>query len=607
MNKARSFTVCDIFFDGPAKYTFTSKGQVQTVSDYYERTWGIKLDPRAPLLGTKVLNPAARAGGAHTQQHQGAAPAEAPPKYVYNYYPAEFCSLTGTCNSVHRVFNKNSAKLGEDMISNCAVHPTVRLQRSLEYLQQIRNVRLPGNDLEMGDMFFRFEALQLPTGTLVDGSGQPSIHSALDKETCGWTDFYKNNPKFSKTRVEPINWALLVPKAFGDGWKKEKIDDHMAWISKNASFRNGVFHSKAMVVAFDGETPADYKKAAEQIASNPKCQFVVAVIEAGKLSRMPGAAERFAPHYKAVKKACCAKGVGCQVFGVQTLERMRAPTMIGNKLLLQMSCKVPWALSRQAHVLWGTAVDKSVAPADHMFLGIDMASTNGMTMVGLCAYLETQPMFCKPYVRTYKVPTGSAIIAPSPKEEAALGKVLAKAVEGWKAGHNGQAPKHVVVFRDGGSRGDLPRLNAEAETIRKTMKCAVTYVCVLKNVPTRVFAVNGVQVSNPQPGTAALSVINDPMLPEFYLVNQNVDQGAATPTKYQVIVNDPMSGQGATGYSRESLALICFRLSLLYYNWNGPVRVPANMKVAGDAAQMVGSVLDGVEPHEKLHTSFYSL
>ena len=59
---------------------------------------------------------------------------------------------------------------------------------------------------------------------------------------------------------------------------------------------------------------------------------------------------------------------------------------------------------------------------------------------------------------------------------------------------------------------------------------------------------------------------------DFFLVSQHVRQGTVSPTQYVVAVDD-------SGWKPDIIQKLTYKLTHLYYNWPGTVRVPAPCQV----------------------------
>lgn len=109
----------------------------------------------------------------------------------------------------------------------------------------------------------------------------------------------------------------------------------------------------------------------------------------------------------------------------------------------------------------------------------------------------------------------------------------------------------------------------------------ITFIIVTKRISDKSLAIcpDG-SVANPPSGTILSSgIIKKDM--EFFMVAQNVTEGTATPTRYQVLLNE-------CGYSSDELHQITFFQAFNYYGWSGAVKVPAVCQYAHKLAYHVG-------------------
>ena len=86
---------------------------------------------------------------------------------------------------------------------------------------------------------------------------------------------------------------------------------------------------------------------------------------------------------------------------------------------------------------------------------------------------------------------------------------------------------------------------------------------------------------------------------DFFLVSQCVNQGTVSPTNYNIIYDN-------MGLSADHLQWLTYKLTHMYYNWAGTVRVPAPCQYAHKLAFLVSQHLRR-EPHPELERSLYYL
>jgi aubergine-like protein len=100
---------------------------------------------------------------------------------------------------------------------------------------------------------------------------------------------------------------------------------------------------------------------------------------------------------------------------------------------------------------------------------------------------------------------------------------------------------------------------------------------------------NGANFENPQSGTVVDTVVTDPNAFDFYLISQCVRKGTVSPAMYNVI-------EDGAKLSAERYQLLTYKLTHMYFNWSGPIRVPAVCQYAHKLAFLVGQLL-----HREFH------
>jgi len=71
---------------------------------------------------------------------------------------------------------------------------------------------------------------------------------------------------------------------------------------------------------------------------------------------------------------------------------------------------------------------------------------------------------------------------------------------------------------------------------------------------------------------------------DFFVVSQSVRQGSVSPTSYNVIFDN-------SGLDPDKMQRFTYKMTHLYYNWSGTVRVPAPVQYAHKLAQLTGQNL----------------
>ncbi len=78
---------------------------------------------------------------------------------------------------------------------------------------------------------------------------------------------------------------------------------------------------------------------------------------------------------------------------------------------------------------------------------------------------------------------------------------------------------------------------------------------------------------------------------DFFLVSQHVNQGTVNPTHYVVVFDN-------SGWNMDKLQRLTYKMTYLYYNWPGTIRVPAPCQYAHKLAYLVGqNIRKDPDPH----------
>ncbi|KAA0188187.1 hypothetical protein HAZT_HAZT000406 [Hyalella azteca] len=150
-------------------------------------------------------------------------------------------------------------------------------------------------------------------------------------------------------------------------------------------------------------------------------------------------------------------------------------------------------------------------------------------------------------------------------------------------------PRNVVVYRDGVGEGqieyvkqqEIPAIKSELAKINPGI-CLV-FVVVCKRINTRIFRDMGSGgLANPPPGTVVDKTITLPYCYDFFLVSQKVREGTVSPTSYSIL-------EDGSNFSVDMLQCFTYKLTHLYFNWQGTVRVPAPCLYAHKLAYMTGT------------------
>ena len=162
-------------------------------------------------------------------------------------------------------------------------------------------------------------------------------------------------------------------------------------------------------------------------------------------------------------------------------------------------------------------------------------------------------------------------------------------------------PKNFIFFRHGIGEGQYDdviefEINRILETFNINYKDEapkLTFVVVNKRVDDR-FAVDTKEgLKNPRGGLVVIDNVVKKDQANFFLVAQNVTQGTANPTHYEILYT-------GGGIKFEEVVDIAYSFTYGYANWMGAVKVPAPVQYANKLSNLIGiSENDDIEEHLK--------
>jgi aubergine-like protein len=553
----KSVIIDKVRMDLSPQSTFDLKGTPTTYADYVKSKYGLMspdLDKKQPLLENV----------SRTKRDKDGKP-------VVSHFIPSLCKLTGQTDEM-----KNDRFRCRELIKLTAVPPGQRITQIQETLSMMVSSEgfhkaFDPWGIEIVPKLLKFPARRLPAPLLRNASGP--IHIQDDSQSWqvkGRFDTFLKASCFD-------NWAVLAFQKTNEAM--ELIDNLMAIGSKDM----GIAMKPPQIFDTAGDRrPQAFKSIIETQIKKLSPNFLVVVI--------PVATDE---PYKTVKQMLGQYGVPSQFVTNKALEKDGWTKAI--MIMMQMNCKgggAPWTVDL-----------KFQTPT--MVVGLDIHHGGDLEHKGgsVAGYVASLNRECtRYYSRTFIVKPKQQEFEKLSPEGHGLKELTVEAIKRFKVTNNNAAPKIVVVYRDGGSEGELSRITkyevAQFQAAFKDagIECKLAFIVVLKKIRTRFFMVNpnnDKEVSNPPPGTIIDRFITNAVLPEFLLCCQHVNQGSATPTKYQLIQDD-------TGLNADTLEMYTYCLSHLYFNWPGTIRVPAPMKYASTIAKFDGLILRGLEVNAKM-------
>merc|ERR1712142_1178673 len=342
----------------------------------------------------------------------------------------------------------------------------------------------------------------------------------------------------------------------------------------------GMSFGAPKVFAIVDNRTASYVTALNQaIAANPSIVMIVIPNNKGE-------------HYAAVKKiACCENPIPTQCITSTVLNKPKGMMSVATKVALQMNCKLggePWAVKMPLK--------------DTMVIGYDTYHDTAQKGRSVGAVVASMNQTLTKWMSIANMHTNTSQelndnLLPN------MTKMLRRYNE-----VNGHLPGRIIMYRDGVGDGQISYVvEHEIKAIKDCFKkvglgeseLKFTYVVVSKRINTRFFKA-GAQPSNPPSGTVVDDVVTLPERYDFFLVSQSVRQGTVNPTSYNVI-------KDTSGLKPNHLQKLTYKLTHLYYNWPGTVRVPAVCQYAHKLAFSVGESLHKMPAEGHLDDLLYFL
>ena len=230
-----------------------------------------------------------------------------------------------------------------------------------------------------------------------------------------------------------------------------------------------------------------------------------------------------------------------------------------------------------------------------MIIGIDTTMTKEGKKYVLSASFNR---FFNKFYTDYKIERNN---------ENALNDLIKSALNYFSDANNGFLPKSVIIYRQGGNerqtekimKFELPKIMKSFEEYKENYKPKLSIFGVNKKTDLKFFERAGREgYRNIPTGTVIDKDVISPDLFEFYLQCPEVDRGTGSPVHFLCLYNN-----------NEELTIndfeeITYRQSYYYWNWSGPIRIPAALKYAEVANTFCGKNIRGTV-RENLRDSPY--
>ncbi|GAB0095298.1 Protein argonaute-3 [Sergentomyia squamirostris] len=551
-----TYTVHEVDFTLSPKDKFLRNGQEIDYVEYYRRSYNITVkDLNQPLL---INFKEVRVSGSAKKEERTTC------------LIPELCYLTGLTDS-----QLNNMTLKRDLATFTNVTPQHRVEGLRKFVENVQespaaNQILASWGLQLGADALNIEAREL---------GVEMVNFDGHRASAGVeADFTRDATSKRVLHAVPItDWAIVYSER-----NRNEATIFLTQVTRNANVIGMNVKNPTHIALRNDNTGEFVRRITEAISTNPEFKIIVAIFptQRGEL-------------YASVKKVCCYQlPIPSQVVMAKTLagsneSKTRSIVM---KILLQMNCKVGGSL-------WSV----NIPMAGTMICGVDAYHDPSHKQPSVTAFVaSTNKNFTKWF---------SSAIIQNIREEVSrsLGMALKDALAVYRE-TNGSLPERIVMFRDGVGDGQLPLcenfevpqlLSTASEMYPEGEQPKLTYVVTQKRINTRFFRKEGSSFKNPVPGTVVDHTVTRRYMKDFFLISQHVRHGTVTPSHY-VIVFD------SANLTPDIVQKLAYKLTFMYYNWPGTIRVPACCQYAHKLAYLIGEHVKK-EPSKKLQDKLFYL
>lgn len=471
------------------------------------------------------------------------------------YLIPELCVTTGLTDEMRANYTIMKA-----LDEHTKLPPDIRESKLNEFLQQISTDERATSvfsdwNLSVQPKLDVVQGRRLDPETMLFGNGK----TCRVQENADWTRAATSGPMLKSVTIE--SWVLMYCE------RDSSVAEEFMNSLKEVSRQLGITFHAPRIIRLPNEQAKTYVEAGK--ASVKRTDQLVVMLTPGKGQRED--------RYSACKRLySCDLPVPCQFIRCGTVNNPRKIRSICQKIVIQILCKVggqPWGIK--------------FPMKSFMVIGIDVyhdTIDRKKSCVGVVASMnETTSSW---WSQTFFQHSLEEISVK-------LSQVIVSALRKYHA-INGFVPQKVIVYRDGVGDGQLDivlqlEVTQAVNAIKFYMRDChasepethISYVIVQKRINTKLSLRQGGSILNPQPGTFLDHTITHPEYNDFYLVSQHVNQGTVNPTKYIVLTE--------TGVLKlEHHQKMAYKMTHMYYNWCGTIRVPAPCQYAHKLAYLTG-------------------
>ncbi|GBN60497.1 Piwi-like protein 1, partial [Araneus ventricosus] len=550
----RTYSVQDIDWSLNPSKTFDSKEGLISYVQYYRKQYDIKIqDLKQPLLLCKSKEKEIK-GGASVSKNV--------------YLVPELCCMTGLTESMRSNFN-----MMREMANMTKLNPAARVRNLQVFMNKLSSTadvkrEMESWHLKFADKLVQFQARILPSEKII----QNRQSMTYIQKSGDFSKEMRGKPMHNVMHLH--NWVIISTR-----YDEGKARDLLSNLCKVCS-PMGMQIRNPKIILVNEDRIQNYLDACKYNV-NENTDMVCFIVPNNKKER-----------YDAIKKLTCLDiAIPSQVVVTRTLNKRNMLMSVATKIGIQLNCKLggePWAL-------------EIPFKAKIMVIGYDTYHDSAGRGRSAGAFIASMNQLLTRWYSKVTFHSAGAWEELSNYVRVHFVCALKKYKE-----KNNCFPDLILYYRDGVGDGQIPyvmewEVKPCKEVIATDLSCRArfAFIVVNKKINTRFFAPTADSYTNPPPGTLVDNTVTRFDRYDFYLVSQCVRQGTVAPTQYHVI-------EDFSGLKPDYMQRISYKLTHLYYNWPGTIRVPAPCQYAHKLAFLAGQSLHQ-EPREELTERLFYL
>ncbi|XP_026813338.1 piwi-like protein Siwi isoform X2 [Rhopalosiphum maidis] len=556
----QTYRIDDIDETSSTTSTFLKKdGSSISYIDYYKQRYNINIsNQRQPMLISKKKK-SFRIEGEETE---------------LVYLVPELCTMTGiTQNMINNRF------LMQDIAQFTRTDPTERISKYNTFIRRVLTTPMSTEsltqwNLTLSNKLITIPGRVLPQEMLYSGKNDSTYPAGINAD---WTAHLRSLPMYRHAEIS--NWVIVTPYM----WSSDvgQFTNTLLRVANNMHFSL----SRPRIVEIKDTQIKTYSDSLDRVVNEMSPLFILCVI----------LTERNDLYSVIKRKLCIDRGIPSQVVLAKQVQKNNMS--VCTKIAIQINCKLggaPWRVK--------------IPESKMMIIGFDVYHDKQNKNKSYGALIATMDKYHTKFFSCVEPHQSGEEISPY------FATSIYKALTKYKSMNEGALPQSIIIYRDGVGDGQLSYVHkTEVEMVKRTckdfygeQKVGLAFIIVKKRISTRFFCKNKENYKNPPPGTVIDNSVTDPTMYDFYLVPQHVTKGTVTPTHYNVIVDTLNEIPRTILITPDILQRLTYKLTHLYYNWSGTVRVPGVCQLAHKLAFLVGNSLH-TYPNPSLEEFLYFL